>query len=163
MHMARLASAAGRAAGARAIECRIRLEELRDATRVTTEADVARAHEALLRAAFRAALAEERSDAALQGAATAPTSGVARPDESHDQGGGHTPSMGEHDAATYDLQLERMARLGIAVDDLWIQYAALCGTCSRLELEAYLNGALDLSSTERVRIDQALWELANSA
>ena len=159
--MARLASAAGRAAGTRAIECHVRLEELRDITRATTQADVARAHEALLRAAFRAALAEERSEAAQQGATTAPTSGVVRPGAAQGESGGSWPSMGERDADTYDLQLERMATLGIAVDDLWIQYAALCGTCSRLELEAYLNGALELSSTERVRIDQALWELGN--
>ena len=160
--MARLASAAGRAAAARAIECHVRLEELRDTTRATTQADVTRAHEALLRAAFRAAMAEERSEAALQGATTTPISDGVQPGASPGESGGSSPTMGERDAATYDLQLERMATLGIPVDDLWIQYAALCGSCSRLELEAYLNGALELSSAERVRIDQALWELGNS-
>lgn len=159
--MARLASAAGRAARARAIECHARLEELRDATRATTQEDVARAHEALLRAAFRAAMAEERSTAALQGATTAPIPDGIRPGAFHGESDESSPSMREPDAPMHDLQLERMATLGIAVDDLWIQYAALCGSCSRLELEAYLNGALELSSTERVRIDQALWELGS--
>jgi hypothetical protein len=46
--------------------------------------------------------------------------------------------MGEREAGTYDLQHERMAMLGIAVDELWIHYAALCGTYSGRELEAYL-------------------------
>jgi hypothetical protein len=162
MHPAWSASVAGRAAGARATECHTRLVALREATRATTEADVAHAHEALLRAAFRAALAEERSAAALRRTTKATPPGDVRHGGPHDHLGGSSASMGEHEAGTYDLQHERMAMLGIAVDELWIHYAALCGTYSRRELQAYLDGALELSATERVRIDQALWELGDS-
>ena len=162
MQAAFSASAAGRAAAARATECHTRLEALRDTARATTKADVALAHEALLRAAFRAALAEVRSAAALRRTTRAIPAGDLRHGGSHDNVGGRSDSLGERDAGTYDLQQERMAMLGIAVDELWIHYAALCGTYSRLELEAYLHGALELSPTERIRIDQALWELGDS-
>ena len=159
MRTAWSAHAAGHAAGARAAECHIRLEELRDATRATTRADANRAHEAFVRAAFRAALAEDRSAAAAHRVMTSAT----LPDqERHAAIGRSRPILSAREADTYDVQRERMGLLGVSLDELWINYAALCGTYSRLELEAYLNGVLEFGPTDRVRIDQALWELGDS-
>ena len=155
MHAASSAAAAGKAAGARATECHTRLEQLRDTTRATTEADVARANEALLRAAIRAALAAERSAAAQRTTATPPGA------ESPADIGGTSLILDEREAGTYELQHEQMVMLGITVEELWIHYVGLCGTYSQLEIEAYLHGALELSAPERARIDQALWELAD--
>jgi hypothetical protein len=159
MRTAWSAHAAGRAAGARAAECQIRLEELRDTTRATTRADATRAHEAFVRAAFRAALAEDRSAVAAQRVSTKAT----LPDQERLAAiGRRRPMPSEREADTYDVQCERMGLLGVSVDELWINYAALCGTYSRRELEAYLNGVLEFGPTDRVRIDQALWELGDS-
>lgn len=57
-----------------------------------------------------------------------------------------------------DVLEEARAKLGLALEDLWLRYFALGGMCTVMELEAILCGALIGTDIERDRVAVALNE-----
>ncbi|GGM10673.1 hypothetical protein [Nakamurella endophytica] len=140
---------ASTAAALRAAECRARSERLRAGGGATPD-DAAQARERLAVARRRqeVAAARARSLAEQQAAARVLDEGARRVTA--------VDVLGPADLRT------RMDALGCPLVDLWAAYLGLCGTCSPLELDAALHGALVLPGIEYRRLDQALWEMEHA-
>jgi hypothetical protein len=69
--------------------------------------------------------------------------------------------MGDHDTPAYQARLTRQAmeeaRLTLSV--VWMRYFSFTGAAGEWELDAYLNGSLELPEIERDLVSQAVNEL----
>jgi anti-sigma regulatory factor (Ser/Thr protein kinase) len=136
---------AAMAAARRARECQLRVAELAE-RRAFTPIDVSRAREALASARERADTAQRRCSQAQR---------RRMPSNRSDSARVHATAGVEIDAA----RLRR--RVGaIRLPDLYPSYFALGGACSAFELEAFVNGALELPPGELANLSQAVWEVA---
>jgi hypothetical protein len=138
-------SEAAQAAGNRAVQCHARLAQLAAGQRIVA-ADVDRARVALHAAGRRASRAQRRLDVRrrLHQADPEPTS---------------EPFSGAVAARTTDLARLRREALDLPRAALHIDYLGLGGVCSMFELDAFLNGALELPRLEITILAQAVWEM----
>ena len=65
----------------------------------------------------------------------------------------HEPTPGE-----YSELAGRIKSSGLSIDDVWLKYVALAGSCSSLELDAALHNALVLPLIEYQVLQQVVWE-----
>jgi hypothetical protein len=143
--------AAAEQAGRRAAQCRERLARLAAGER-HGRSDVERAHAALTTARIRALNAQiSAMVCALRFEGSA--GGV----QSHD---GAPRPMAEMQPSSSNDCLDRMRAQGIQLPELFEHYWSLGGSCSTLEIDAYLHLQFRLPRIERVLLDHALWELA---
>lgn len=140
---------AARQAADRAAACRVRLGELAERRRSSSE-DVRRAQAALRRAITRAANAQERLSQHRPREAPAALLVDA------DMAGTPTPSP-ESTAADVAILREQAQRLDAA--QLMLQYFSLGGRCSGFELDAFVHAALELPNGEVAVLSQAVWEM----
>lgn len=143
-----LTSAAARQAAARAAECRQRVDQLANHSRVGPE-DVRRARVALRRAIARAAKAQDRY---TRRRSDRPA--LANRLREADVATVISPPSPACDAASLRRRAERLDRA-----DLFLTYFSLGGHCTEFELDAFVHAALELPTSELTVLAHALWEM----
>lgn len=140
--------AAAEAAAQRAVACRRRFEALARADAVDAN-DVATATDALADAVRRAARARFSMLAAR-----ARRQALAEVLRLRDRPDTERGPLGD------DVDVQQwLADRGIALDELFTAYLTVGGTCSKLELDAYVHGALSIPAAEQTALRHAMWEM----
>lgn len=137
--------AAAAAAERRAASCRRRYEALSQAVAVRAS-NVADAADALADAVRRA----ERARASLQAARARHSAITWRAQDRQSNGLEHGRRL--------DVPRWLQER-GILLEDLFAAYLAVGGACSRLEIDAFVHGALSIPGTEQTVLRHAMWEI----
>jgi hypothetical protein len=143
--MQTLSATAAQQAGARAAECRQRVNQLANHCSVSA-ADVQRARAALREAITRAANAQDRCERRRSGRASTRRSA--------EDASILSPELQGLDLAA----LRRQARC-LDGGDLFLHYFSLGGCCTDFELDAFVHAALELPSSEITVLAHAIWEL----
>ena len=140
--------AAAEAAARRAASCRRRFETLARAGAVDA-GDVATAADALAEAMRRA----KRARASML-AARARHEALAEVTRLRARAP-FEPGAGDDDPDVQRWLRER----GVALDELFTTYLVVGGTCSKLEIDAFVHGALSIPASEQTALRHAMWEM----
>jgi hypothetical protein len=133
---------AAQAAAARALECRLRRQQLQ-ARNGVTDADVSHAREALKRARRRAEVAAEAVDALRRGRVPDPPPMAVR----------SMSSVSPTELRTW------LGKHGFGLGDLHVKYLSVGGVRSMFDLDAFANGVIDFGSHQLSVLQHAMWEL----
>ncbi|HEY2297064.1 MAG TPA: hypothetical protein VGH43_05010 [Jatrophihabitans sp.] len=133
---------AAQAAAARALECRLRRQQLQ-ARNGVTDADVSHAREALKQARRRAEVAAAAVEARRLGRIPDPPVMAARP----------LPSVSPTELCAW------LGDHGLGLDDLHVKYLSVGGVRSMFDLDAFANGVIDFGSHQLSVLQHAMWEL----